>query len=335
MAKAYEDGSGWAFRLRVQGQDIYRGGFKSQKAAQEEADGLARDLRKSDKQALLGPQRTSVAQGLSDYAREVLPYHKGAPQEARRINRYLRALGLPLIRLEEFQGNAPVKERLRKRKKEKTVHWTVTFVPEAEQSIPNSLHKHRAAIEAESQATSAKRRKLARTMMADVTKHELQRFVDQMEEEGFGMSTVRLEVAILRQLFGHAGRVWSWSRPLLNPASGLDITTEDNSRTRVLTEEEWQRIAPILARKRNQLVFPLICLMLESAMRSCEPLIHMYWEHVNWERRILELPTGKTGKRNVPLGPGALAILKYVKALGLTSGPTEQVFPTSYEAVKC
>ncbi len=50
MAKAYEDGSGWAFRLRVQGQDIYRGGFKSQKAAQEEADGLARDLRKSDKQ---------------------------------------------------------------------------------------------------------------------------------------------------------------------------------------------------------------------------------------------------------------------------------------------
>lgn len=72
-------------------------------------------------------------------------------------------------------------------------------------------------------------------MMADVTKHELQRFVDQMEEEGFGMSTVRLEVAILRQLFGHAGRVCNWSRPMLNPASGLDITTEDNSHTRVLT----------------------------------------------------------------------------------------------------
>ncbi|MDC8787245.1 hypothetical protein [Roseateles koreensis] len=88
MAKAYEDGSGWAFRLRVQGQDIDRGGFKSQKVAQEEADGHARDLRKSDKQALLDLQRTSVAQALSDYAREVLPHYKGAPQEARRINRY-------------------------------------------------------------------------------------------------------------------------------------------------------------------------------------------------------------------------------------------------------
>lgn len=60
----------------------------------------------------------------------------------------------------------------------------------------------------------------------------------------------------------------------------------------------------------------------------------MRWEHVNWERRVLELPDGKTGRRNVPLGPGALAILEYVKALGLTSEPAEQVFPTSYEAVK-
>lgn len=134
----------------MQGQDIYRGGFKSQKAAQEEANGLSADLRKSDKQALLGPQRTPIAQGLSDYAREVLPHQKGAPQEARRINRYLRALGLPLIHLEEFDGQAPIKERLRKRKKEQTVHWTVTLVPEAERTIPNGLHMHRAAIEAES-----------------------------------------------------------------------------------------------------------------------------------------------------------------------------------------
>lgn len=127
MAKAYQDGSGWAFRLRVAGQDIYRGGFKTKSEAQEEANGLATDLKRSDKSALLGAQRTSVAQGLSDYAREVLPSHKGAPQEARRINRYLRALNLPVIHLEKFAGQAPVKHGLRKRKKEQAVHWTVTL----------------------------------------------------------------------------------------------------------------------------------------------------------------------------------------------------------------
>lgn len=334
MAKPYQEGSGWAFRLRIDGQDIYRSGFKTQKAAQGEMDSLASDSRNSDRPAMSGPQRTSVAQALSDYALEVLPHHKGAPQEARRINRYLRVLGLPIVHLEAFKGEAPIKKQRNKRKKAQAVYWSAALVVEGERVIPNGLHAHRAALAAESKATNEMRRKLARTMMADVAKHELQRFVDRMEEEGFGMSTVRLEVAILRQLFAHAARVWNWRRPMLNPASGLDILTEDNSRERVLTEEEWQRLAPVLARRQNQLVFPLVCLMLESAMRSCEPLIHMRWEHVNWERRVLELPDGKTGKRNVPLGPGALAILEYVKALGLTSELAEQVFPTSYEAVK-
>lgn len=334
MAKPYKEGSGWAFRQRVDGQDIYRSGFETREAAQAAADSLVSDSKDADRPAMSGPQRTSVAQALSDYALEVLPYHKGAPQEARRINRYLRALGLRIIQLEAFQGDAPIKKRLSKRKKAQVVHWTATPVEEKVRVIPNGLHAHRAALSAESKVTNEMRRKLARTKMADVTRHELQRFVDRMEEEGFGMSTVRLEVAILRQLFGHAARVWNWRRPMLNPASGLDILTEDNSRERVLTEEEWQKLAPILARRQNQLVFPLVCLMLESAMRSCEPLIHMRWEHVNWERRVLELPDGKTGRRNVPLGPGALAILEYVKALGLTSEPAEQVFPTSYEAVK-
>lgn len=333
MAKAYEDGSGWAFRLRVAGQDIYRGGFASKKAAQDEADSLATDLRRTDKAALLGPQRTSIAQGLSDYAREVLPFHKGAPQEARRINRYLRALSLPVIHLEKLTGQAPIKQGLRKRKKEQATHWTVTLQTEARREVPNGLHGHRAALDAESQATNAKRRKLARTMMSEVTRHDLQRFVDQMETEGFGMSTVRLEVAILRQLFGHAAKVWNWTRPIANPASGLDIAIEDNARTRVLTEEEWQKMAAALARRLNKLAFPLVCLMLETAMRSCEPLLHMQWQHVNRQRRILELPDGKTGKRKVPLGPGALAILDYVKALGLSSQPEEQVFPTTYGAV--
>lgn len=33
MAKAYFEGSGWAFRLRVNKQDIYRSGFSTEAAA--------------------------------------------------------------------------------------------------------------------------------------------------------------------------------------------------------------------------------------------------------------------------------------------------------------
>lgn len=145
MAKPYKEGSGWAFRLRVDGQDIYRSGFETREAAQTAANSLVSDSKNSDRPAMSGPQRTSVAQALSDYALEVLPYHKGAPQEARRINRYLRALGLRIVQLEAFQGEAPIKKGLAKRKKAQVVHWTATLVEEKERVIPNGLRSALAA----------------------------------------------------------------------------------------------------------------------------------------------------------------------------------------------
>ena len=75
--------------------------------------------------------------------------------------------------------------------------------------------------------------------------------------------------------------------------------------------------------------------MLETAMRSCEPLVHLRWGHIDWEQRELELPDGKAGGRKVPLGPGALHILSQLKKYAPTPPlPDDKVFPTTYEAVK-
>lgn len=229
MAKAYKDGAGWAFRLRVKGQDIFRAGFSSKKAAQKEADALAVELDQADKPALLGPQQTPVAQALFDYALEVLPTHKGADQEVRRINRYLRALALPILRLEPIEA-APesVKASMRAQpRKERAVHFRIWLDAEQERAIPNGLHAHRAKLAAEGLGSDTLRSLLARTMVADVSAYQLQKFVNQLEAEDNGMSTVKLEVAILRQMLNHARRVWCWSRPHSNPASGLTIQSQD------------------------------------------------------------------------------------------------------------
>lgn len=336
MAKAYQEGAGWAFRVRIKGESIYRSGFTSERAAQKAANALAAELEQADKPARFGPERTCVAQALSDYAMEMLPSHKGAEQEARRINRYLRALDLPLLQVVAVDGESgPVKASMRAEERgEKAVHFRVSVEAEKEQAIPNSLREHRAKLNAEGLGSDTLRSLLARTKVSDVNAHRLQAFVKKLEEEGFGMSTVRLEVAVLRQMFNHAHRIWQWDRPHRNPASGLKIATQDNKRTRTLSEEEWIRIAPVLARSGNPCAFPLVCLMLETAMRSCEPLTRLRWQDVDWDKRILKLPDGKTGKRDVPLGPGALDILRGVQRLGLTSTPEQPVFPTTYEALK-
>jgi integrase len=109
----------------------------------------------------------------------------------------------------------------------------------------------------------------------------------------------------------------------------------DEGRNRVVTNEEWQGLSKALASYPNPWVAPLACLMLETAMRSCEPLVHLRWGHIQWQQRIIELPDAKAGRRQVPMGPGALHILTQLKAHAESPPqPGDRVFPTTYEAVK-
>jgi hypothetical protein len=290
LPKPYQEADGWAFRLRRGDVDIYKSGFKSQAAARAALNELAVELEGNDKPALMGPFKTSVAVGLMDYARERLPYLKGARQEANRINRYLRKLGLPVIHLEKAPPDiGPLKAMLRGTEEPQKVHFVVGFEREDARKVVASLQGHRDGLEAEGAKSDALRARIARTPMAEVSPHDLQAYVNQMNADGFGASSVHLEVAVLRQLFTHARKTWRWPRPVWNPAGGLTLPSLGEGRDRVLSEEEWKALSVSLARYDNANVLPLISLMLETAMRSCEPLTLMTWQCVDWERGVLRL----------------------------------------------
>lgn len=326
MAKPYQEGAGWAFRLRTGGEDIYRSGFKNKTEAKRAMNALEAELCGAPAQSGLGPHRTSLGVAFSDYARERLPYLKGASQDARRINRYLRALALPIVEL------TPVKLV----KDGKRVYWDVAFVEEPARAIPASLTAHRHQQSADSADSDRARKRLATMMMADVTTHHIQVLIDALVAEGKKSATVYLERSELRRLFKHASAVWKWRRLGGNPA-GAEVTMPptDAGRDRVVTNAEWQKMSRELAAYPNPHAAPLACLMLETAMRSCEPLVHLRWGHIDWEQRVLALPDGKAGGRKVPLSPGALHILAQLKKYAQTPPqPDDRVFPTTYEAVK-
>ena len=86
-------------------------------------------------------QTAHLAQAMQDYALERLPHLKGAPQEARRINVYLRAAGLRLLEVTELKqvADAPGKAGL-------GAYYRVELVAHTnERVIPNGLHQHRKA----------------------------------------------------------------------------------------------------------------------------------------------------------------------------------------------
>ncbi|PLC48035.1 hypothetical protein CR159_20325 [Pollutimonas subterranea] len=326
MAKPFIEGCGWAFRLRTQGQDIYRGGYPSEAAARKAQAAIVAELEQSGKTAGLGPHATTLAMAFSDYARQRLPALKGAKTDVNRINRYLRASGLPLARVArphnyEIGQNAGC-------------HWVVSFQPPGEQRIVPSLTAHRHAQAARTARTNQVRDRLARTRMADVRPIDVQQLIDAMIADGYGAATIDHERAELRRLFSYARKTWQWSRPAVNPASPVKAPPVDNARTRVLTNAEWERVSAALAAYDNPYVIPLLCLMLETAMRSCEPLTYACWGDVNWSRRVLQLGDGKTGKRDVPLSPDAILVLEQLAQRQASCAPQAPIFPTSYEAIK-
>lgn len=153
-------------------------------------------------------------------------------------------------------------------------------------------------------------------------------------------TTANRVLAVLSSMFGFAGR-----RRLVkegfNPAKGIEKYPEA-SRERFLSVEELERFGAALhlaetegvpwdvddtnpkakhAPKGNRRV--VLCphaagairLLLFTGCRSRE-ILDLEWDHVDFERGMLFLPTSKTGKRSVVLNAPALAVLAELPRVG-------------------
>ncbi len=325
MAKPYQEGKGWSMRQRFMKQNLYVSSCRSSAAAKKKMAGLVQELRERGQPRALGPHRTTLAQALQDYALERLPFMKGARQEANRINKFLRGAGLGTLVVSDFVKTESNKPGQR---------FDVTLrAAEASRRIPRGLATHRGELAAETTTSDALRDRLAGTLMADVTRYQLQAFMDALRREGREPATLQLERALVRRLFNYASRTWHWGAPTSNPAAGLTMPTVKNERDRVMSELEQQRLDEAIHTCRNALVGPTLTLLRETAMRSSEPLQYARWRDVDWDAKVLNLTDSKTNARSVPLSPKAIEALRTLQELS-PGGPEDGVVRISYEALK-
>ena len=142
-----------------------------------------------------------LAVALSDYAVERLPYLKGARQDAQRINNYLRACRLPVIRLSPLAGGAADNGKTRVR------YWDIALVDEAARPMPNSLKAHRQAQAAAAAPVQMERQRLAGMRVGSICRHHVQTLINAMRDTGFDAATIELERAELRRVFNHVRNV--------------------------------------------------------------------------------------------------------------------------------
>jgi len=324
-SSAYQEGKKklYSARLRRGGYDVYVTGFRTKKEADDEANERLEELIEKGQPYGGGPRETTLAHALQDYGMTRLRFMKGAPQEARRINKYLRAAGLQILVLQPASN--PETPNLR---------FLVTLKEEAAQrKIPNGLHRHRANLLAKTADSNAHRASLATKRMQEVQRNHMQAFVDAMNAEGVAPATIGLERALLRRLFNYARKTWNWVSLRDNPAHDLTMPAVDNGRTRVLAHDEEARLDEAILECRNALVGPAWTLLRETAMRASEPLVEARWDDVDWGKKILNLRDSKNGSRQVPLSPVALEALEALKALGPCE-PSEGILVMSYEALR-
>lgn len=315
-AKAVRVGKTWTARLRRSGHDVYETGHRTRADAElAAAKELARRKAMSDPFGK-GPQKTSFAFALRDYAKSKLPYMKGAKQEISRINSYLRLAKLPTIKVIPVEG--------------KHARFEVVFEQwTPERAIPKGLHAHRKQLVVKTADSMRLRAVLATKMVGDISRYDIQQIVNKMRDEGSEAATIGLERSLLRAFFNYAHKKWSWDIPD-NPATGLDMPAINNARERVLSEEEQVRLDEALSECRNRLVLPVMTLLRETAMRASEPLEHATWGDVCWDEFILKLRDSKTDKRDVPLSPAALQALRDIGP----GEPDEKIVKVTYESLR-
>ncbi len=130
-------------------------------------------------------------------------------------------------------------------------------------------------------------------------------------------STWRKLRNILLVAFEHAEEIGA-IEPGTNPVTRTKAAT-DRKRETFLAPEERRRLDDVLARVdelgpgmpgglSHHLVVALRLLALTGLRRG--DVLALRWEHVDWRHSIAKLPTGKTGGRDVPLTPQALAFLR-------------------------
>lgn len=329
-AQPYKTAAGtWSSRVRRKGADIFLSGYKTEGAMEEELNKRVAALAQRGKPHGKGAERTTVAEAMQEHALKHLTGLKGADQEARRINKYLRTARLATLEVRSMKDVSDVSAL--PKGAEIGAHFAVWLTPyRSQRVIPKGLSSHRKKLLTRTGGSDRVRAVIADTKMAEVTRELLQDLVRQLEAEGLAKATVLQEVALLKRLFNHAIEIWHWVAPAKNPACNLKLAGELTQRERVMCKEEQRRLDEALETCMNALIGPAIQLMTETAMRA-EECLKAKWRNVNWEKRLLRLEDAKAGPRNVPLSPRAIDILK---ALGPSDDPKKKIIGISYEALK-
>lgn len=156
------------------------------------------------------------------------------------------------------------------------------------------------------------RHSLANQPISSIKSSDIAKWREARLKLGRSPNTLRLELAVLSNLFTVAANEWGYE-DLTNPTTKVKLPRLPSGRVRRLGINEFELI---IQNSASPLLRPIAILAVETGMRRSE-IASVEWEHINLSKRTLLIPITKNGEaREVPLSPVALDLLRTLKQEG-------------------
>ncbi len=174
--------------------------------------------------------------------------------------------------------------------------------------------------------TKWKRHKLAKKTMALIRPADFASYRDTRTKEGAAPATVRLELALVSNLFNVARKEWGFDG-LPNPIAAIRLPTVKNARDRVLTDCERTALLAACGTCQSPWIKPVVEFALSTGARRGE-ILSLRWADVDLARSTARVD-GKTGPRHIPLSSTCKGLLN-----SLPRSLNGFVFPVTKETLQ-
>jgi hypothetical protein len=319
MGVPYQLASGlWAIRGRNRKQMFCLSGFADKSQARR---ALVQRLRGLGEGQRLKP--ATVALALQQFGLTHLPRLGGALQEARVINRYLRAAGERTIEVRPSPtAMAPHQKTLSGRDTVVSLATTPAGADAACQGdVPDTQMTRSARLRAA----------LAVTRIDRVTSGQIHALLEALEAEGRARATVLKERNLLARLFKHEHRSGGQSTVARNPVQDVRLQGRGRRRTRVMTASERERLEAAFQAVGDADTTRMFVFLSESGVDAKYCLDDASWDEIWWGHRLLCPRRSYHPSSLTLLSDKAMEILEELRR---TAGPSQRIFNKSSASFK-
>lgn len=154
-----------------------------------------------------------------------------------------------------------------------------------------------------------KTHKLANYTLSAIKPKDIALFRDERRKLKLAENTIRLDLALLSNLFELCRK--DWGIEIDNPVKKIKLPGASNKRERRVSDQEIEGLLEFLpkAMPRTKNTNELIELTIETGMRQSE-VLGIEWNDVHTKEKYIQLDDTKSGDpRQVPLSPKAIKIL--------------------------